>query len=202
LHLRIDDIALDETTFTPGALDNSMIDKMKGAFPAKEVVGPLSLIVHAVREGHLALTLHQASDEMPLVEHLLILVLHHAFARDHILGELACVSAVANRLKAVDAQAMLNAILELALIEVAVLVFKLAFAMDGAALEGPLVLRAFFEVHHAFAMLHVVLPVAYVHVAVWVLAKAGTVEAAVYERALIADAAIFDEHAETIVLSL
>ena len=96
---------------------------------------------------------------------------------------------------------MFNTILELTLIKVTVLVFKLSFSMDLATSELALVLRSVFEVHHAFTMLGIIFPVSDIHVSIWIFSKAVSIEATVNKGAFIANTAVFNEHSQAVVFA-
>lgn len=54
---------------------------------------------------------------------------------------------------------------------------------------------------HAIATLGIVFPLPHIHIAIWIFAKAIAFKLAILELTLIANAAIFDEHAQAVMLA-
>jgi hypothetical protein len=163
------------------------------------VFDPLSIIDKSIREQHLTAALHNTCYKVTFVDHLFIFKFHSSSANDRILSKFTLVDPQA-RLESVDTEALLNSVLEVAFIDVAILVLDFSFAVDLALLEGALVLRAVLEKDRALPVFGIVEPFADVHITIWIFSEAVSAELAIDEFALITDASVFDEHAQPIVL--
>ena len=190
-----------EFALVPHTSHYSAILESKDALAYHLIFLPFTVINHPVAEEHLALTVHHAIQEFSLIDHLFVIELHLAKPLNQIVLELSCVHSKTG-LEFVDPHAILEALFELSIIQIAVLVLDFALAMQQAALENALVLRPVFVVDHALSVLRIVFPFTHVHVAIRVLAESIALELPIDKVALIPDAAILDEHAKTIVLAV